>query len=628
MTKEDFGFHFEKTGLGGYRGPTSPEEEHFKDMTLAESIVRELGQNSLDAKDPEDAGPVRMTFDLRKWNTVDIPGFEDLKTHIQAADEFTRDIDEANDRLRIAAEAAEADHLYVLKVSDFGTIGLNGNEDDKSSPLIALTHGVGISSGKAGKGGSFGVGAATGVLASSVLTVFWTTLTKERPDDEVVFAGLSQLSTHSIDGTLYNPDGFYIDRGSKDRLRYRRSNSPIGPIEIRREPGTDTYILGYLDAKRDPDLIEIKKAFVKNFLFAIDRGKLIVEGTTDTTQWILNSETLREEVKESSQMRYYYEAIQTEPYIEQNDRLGELKLYMYFDENIREKLNTITMRSPLMKVTKYRHNIRANYAAVFVCEDEPGNSLLRSLEPPSHDTWEVNRKPHGKKTVDTVKQFIGRGLRSRVDEQIGETIDIKGLNKLLPISLGNTSLEEISEQGKPNPNGEGKNVESSTHQGDPSETNLRPRKKKNFTVKARVPATAGGDEDGMGGQRSGKKKSKTTGGNKRVRATEGDGTARIEKNEIDSRFWFDEESGDLIAVLRSSEPSFSDITLAAFNEKNLPEADYQIPIRAVQLRTTEGLTPIEFRYNTILNVPLMPEDGPTTLLISLSERRRFRVGVV
>ena len=489
----DYGFYFEAAGLNAVQGPTSSAEEHFKEVGMAEALVREMGQNSLDARDSDNTGPVRMEFELRSMKVGDIPGFADLHRHIIAADEATRHIDESNDRLAVAAEGARASQLSVLRIGDYGTTGLTGREDDESSnsPLVALTRAKGISAGKVGKGGSFGVGAATGALSSSIRTVMWMSL--PRNENEVVFAGQSQLATHDLDGVRRGPDGFFTDRSVKDNFKYLRSPDPLGSFPPRTLQGTDTFILGYLDAEADPQLLRIRDAFIKNFFVAIDRGLLEVKGITDSGTWTLDSTSLENAIFSYPEIFPFYKAMRNEPYVEFVPDLGNLKLYMEFDDGLPKKLDTVGMRAPLMRVTSFtHHSIRAKYAAVFLADEEPANTILRKLEPPAHDKWVPHRAENGKKTVDKVKTFIRNGLKSQMKEEVGEEIRVAEMEKLLPAGLGETIVDSLKVGGKPEGRAPGQSESSSVH-GDDSPTTARVTERQSFRVGTQQGATAGGD---------------------------------------------------------------------------------------------------------------------------------------
>lgn len=628
----DFGFYFEVAGMSAEHGATSPAEEHFKEVGMAESLVREMGQNSLDARRVDADGPVRMEFELRRLQVGEIPDFHNLRRHVLAADAATRHIDASNDRLRVAAEAVDESSLYVLRIGDYGTTGLTGREDDESndSPLVALTRGRGISSGKDGKGGSFGVGASTGALASAIRTVLWTSLPLD--SNEVVFAGQSQLATHILDGVKRGPDGFFIDRANRDSFKYLRTNDPIGSFEPRSQTGTDTYILGYLDASQDPQLLSIRDAFVRNFFVAIHRGILEVKGKTPDSSWTLDSKTLADVVMGYDDVFPFYKALQNPPYTETVSGLGELKLYMEFDDALPKKLDTIAMRSPLMRVTSFtHHSIRAKYAAIFLCESEPGNTVLRKLEPPAHDKWVANRQTGGKQAVAKVKEFIKAGLKTQLQEEAGEEIRVAEVEKLLPAGLGEVATHSVKVNTRPQPDTARKDSaeESSTVHASTEPVAAKNPVRKTFRVGIPSPADTGGDQSGLAGRRGGSGKTRrSTGGSNPTNAKPGDGAARISDTNFSMRSWTESQTGDIIMILRTDKPASGDITLAALSDGGTPEKSFKLPIRRVVSTVDGAETELSFVGNTIQGVSVSPDSLSVTLRIQLLTNDRYRLDII
>ena len=341
---------------------------------------------------------------------------------------------QGHDRMRVARDLADLDTVMVLRVSDYGTMGLRGSEsvNDSRSPLSALTRGAGISANDGARGGSFGIGSAVGPMASAMCTVFYTSLPDDGPD--VVFAGYSRLASHRDgNGVWRGGEGFFTDLDTED-FRYLRNPTPFGPFPKRTEPGTDLYVVGYRKADEDPDLRNIRDAFVDNFMMAVHRGGLEVRGKGLTEVWELTSETLERFALERTEARAFYRAIHDPAPVERaTEHVGHVRLYINVDPTLRRTLGTITMRKPLMKIDTFRHtSIPAKYAAVLVCADPRGNSLLRDLEPPEHTMWDPARATGGTAAIRELKEFVRAALRERVSDRIGDTVEIKGSRSSSP----------------------------------------------------------------------------------------------------------------------------------------------------------------------------------------------------
>lgn len=631
---DQYGFYFEDAGLSRPQGATSSDEEHFKGAGVAESLVRELAQNSLDAVDHEVQGPVRMVFELKEMHTSEIPDADNLRKHVQAAHEATRMIDSRNSRLKDATRAFDQPSMMVLRVGDYGTVGLSGTEgkSDYGTPLVALTRGAGISAAKDGGGGSFGVGSSVGTLSSAIHTVLWASMAKG--SDEVIFAGYSQLATHKIETDKYlQPDGFFIDKNRSDDYHYLRSPEPLGPFASRTENGTDTYVLGYIDAHNDMELTNIRDAFVTNFMVAIHRGNLIVEGHGRAGNWVLDKNSLPHYVKDLKEAKPFYDAIRDpDPYVREVKGLGELRLYMEFNDNLDRKYHTITVRKPLMRITEYKHtSIGVKYAAILECSNDEGNAKLRELETPSHDKWEERRAPDGKKTVTAVKNFIRDGLRSRMETQVGTEIQIKGLEKYLPSFTGLEDFSALKTQdvGVPK-NDQGSERESATLQGKESATSKKPIRRGNSVgLPIRKAAQTGGDEDIARGKESGgtgKRKSSRVG--MEGKGTSGEGSSRLPVDGVRMRSWSDGETGNVIMQLVAPEPLEGDVWLRALGAGGEVEDDYLLPIKQVTLSNGNGEQTVETDGNILKAIKLTGAPASAQLRIELTESRRYRLGVI
>lgn len=623
----NYGFYFNEAGLSTSQGATASAEEHFKDTTLEESLVREMAQNSLDAKVPNSEGPVRMEIELRWVHKSEIPDFEELKKHIEAAYESNKD--QENDRLKNASEAAQKEYFPVLRIGDYNTTGLTGREDDNEGnpPIVALTRSRGVSSGKAGKGGSFGLGGTVGHLSSDLSTVQWITRTEGA--EQTIFAAQSQLATHNMDGKRYGPDGFYLDKNRLDNFHYLRTEDPWDGFPYRTEPGTDTYILGYINAEKDPDLFKIRDAYIEHFFVAIDRGLLVVNCTIDDEEsWHLDSSNLERFAMENRAIAPFYRALKEEPVTEVLPDLGEVSLYIKFDSTLDRKMDTMVMRKPLMRVTTYAHtSIREKYAAIFICEGETGNNLLRSTEPPAHNNWVPQRSNNGRTAINRIKRFIRDKLRERIHINRGEEIEIEGLKKLLPSGLGN-ELFAVSDDGvTTKPEEPGKKESAKVHGGknESPESKNQPRRPANVSTETPAKPGTGGDEPtttpgfgkGHGGSGGSKHDSPGSG-----TGTKGEGNANLLNPLLTMHSWQNPDSNLLTAILRSTEPAKGHIQIVAKNGSGDEEKGYVLPVESVTQVVGNERRDLPFSNNIIKDVEIS-DSLKTRLEIKFKSNHRF-----
>lgn len=631
----DYGFHFEDNGLNRRRGISSPEEELFNSCDVAEAVVRELAQNSLDAKSASSDGPVRMVFELRTVPTELIPDYENLRKHIISADECNRN-DEQNDRLDKAVQAINGKTIQVLRIGDYNTTGLTGTESMyENNALSALTFGSGISVGKTGDGGSYGIGKAVGIRSSSIRTEFWVTRT-EAKDSETVFTGYCQLATHldpddESGKKLLSADGIFTDRVRAEDLHYQRGRDSIAGFPDRTQPGTDVYIIGYRDD--DPELENIKRALITNFMVAIDRGKLIAIGECDGQGgWELNSDTLPKSLSNEGQQAYY-DALREDPVVIDDKDLGEVKLYINIDNTLSKKYDTMVMRSPLMKVTTWPHrSITAHYAAILECSDEKGNRLLRAMEPVSHDNWDGKRTAKGETIIKRLKRTVREELHKRIGSTVGDEITIDELNRLLPQGLNPVKPVDVRVRNgsmvDPGLEGDG-DSETATVHGKSADAIPVTRKTPKFVPITQYRTAVAHDEGdpiikGRDRGGTGTRGSHTAGipGH----GSPGDGNSLIQGSEISLKALYQGDGAYLLILRSSEEKTVSGALLLTATFEGVVDPNYRPIVSAEDV--TKG-NPVTLSVSNGLITGVMIRRGkPTRLRVTVQNKRKMQLAVI
>lgn len=634
MKIDNYGFYFEKQGRSGEEGPIDPSQQYFEGSYAGDAVVRETGQNTLDNPGKDIDGPIRMEFELATMRTNDIPGIEELCDHFKSVAVQTEN-QQGHDRMVKAAELAMEDEIQVLRISDYNTTGLTGSEAlaAKGSPLSRLTRGKGGSLDDE-RGGSFGIGSAVGPMASDLCTVFYTSLPEDTGNS--VMAGYTRLATHELEGENYRAEGYFTKLDIEDDFQYSRPAQQFGPFGQRTETGTDIYILGYRMADKDPELERVRDALIDNFMAAIDRGRIVIDGIANGNQWTLNAETLGGFAQRRPEVHAFYVALKDpEPAEEVIKNVGKVRLYVNIDDRLDKKLHTQTMRTPLMKIDTFRHNsISAKYAAVLMCETAEGNKYLRALEPPQHHCWDAARDPnYGKSVIDNLKKFVRNALKERVAEEIGDEVKIDGLSRFLPTD--NTLDAASGEPAIPTsePGATGTETESSTVTGNTtsSKPSVTPASKK-VRVKVRPSATSGGDKDTDKGKDSGGSGTrKNKGGDIKGKGDEGDGTSNIRGHELSFRSWSaqntDEETDVIALAITASHDESGDLKLAALGPGGDPEADYMLSISHAVIHMDGKSTEIKVSDNTLKDITL--EAGQMARIdVHVPAGERYRLGAV
>lgn len=627
---DEYGFYFERAGLAGYQGPNDPSEEHFTGKDIEESLTREMIQNSMDAK-ADGTGPVRVVFELSEVNTDAIPGIFGLRNAMAAAVEASKDL-QGHEHVVAAYESACSTRVPVLRIQDYGTVGLTGSEsrNDPPNPLSMLTRGTGASSNEKSRGGSFGIGSSVGPLASKMRTVAYSS--KRRDDQDVIFASVSRLCSHRDgQGTLRLGTGYYTYLDDLSDFRYRRNPDPIDGFGSRTEAGTDIYVYDYRAAGRT-GLLDVKRAAAENFMVAIHRRRLVVEGRTPTGDWRLDSDTIldiieSDEILKTKLLPFYRALTETKAIAGSLRHTGEVQLYIHVDDTLEKKLGTQVMRQPLMMITTLQHTFHVPYAAVFICENDEGNQTLRDIEPPTHNNWNDKGPRSNDAAVKEIKTFIRNKLLEVVPQKLGKTTTIRGLARFLPLDLGQSGEDDTATGTSPSDRA-GAETESARRLGRPekiSALDWQVQGRYSVAVSRQGRADQQADAPGHRGSRSGT----TLSGdeerqNKETPAAEGDGRARISSRHIGFRSFAEPEDGYATIVLTPFQDAEGDLELTALGSAGSDV--YEAPISSVQRRTPDGLIDLEVRGATVLNLTLT-EGKRVSLRVKFRHGGRYRLGV-
>ena len=634
MKIDNYGFYFEKQGKSGYQGPIDPAQQYFEGSHADHAVVRETIQNTLDNLGENADGAIRMEFELATMRTDDIPGIEKLREHLNAVAAQTKK-QQGHERMVVAARLAVQDEIPVLRISDYNTTGLTGSEKitAEESPLSRLTRAQGGSNDDE-RGGSFGIGSAAGPSASNLCAVFYTSMPEDTGNS--VMAGYSRLATHELDGTRYRADGYFTRLDLEDDFEYFRPAIKFGPFSERTEVGTDIYILGYRMADKDPELERVRDAVIDNFMAAIDRGRLVVNGIAQGNRWSLNADTLEGFAQRRPEAHAFYVALKDlEPAERVIKKIGMVKLYVNIDDRLDRKLHTVTMRAPLMKIDTFRHNsISAKYAAVLMCETPEGNKYLRRLEPPQHHCWDAARdSENGNSVITNLKTFVRDALKARVTEEIGDLVEIDGLSRFLPTDTvsdttsGNPAVP-TSESGSTGTDTESSAVTGNTTSSKPAVTPVS----KKVRVKVRPTASSNGDKDtdkGKDAGGSGKRKQK--GGDIEGKGDKGDGTSYIAAHELSFRSWSaqnaDEETDVIALAITASQDETGDLKLAALGPEGDPESDYMLSISRAVIYDNGKTSEMKVSGNTLKNLSLQ-EGQMTRIDVYVPAGERYRLGAI
>jgi|LSQX01.2.fsa_nt_gb hypothetical protein len=461
--EKDCKWHFKAEG-GRDVGPNDPVDEKFKGQPYY-SIVREAIQNSLDAVD-DDAIPVKVEFSFFSISRIEFPNLFEIEDSIKQCLQYYSNNDNANRLFNNMLYYLNGDQkgmkqlfLTCLRISDYNTIGMYYNENDTKSPFYAFLRAGGVSAKSQSSGGSFGFGKGAYYTLSPIKTIIVSTRNKE---NRVLFEGSTILTTHKNEYdeklTAY---GYYDNNGGNPT----QDEGLIPEIFKRETPGTDITIVGLWDEKFREKLMI--KSVLNNFWLAIYDNKLVVKiGSVEINKNNLE-QTIDEFFPEPFEIgpateiecwnpKPYFKAVkyvnaneQFKLFKESLETIGEVKLYIYLDKELPNRTSYI--RKPRMVVYKQTRKKISGYAAVFLCESDKGNKILRLMENPAHSEWKKENYPKdegqinksARKAEKEISDFINSKLEELSMNQLGNKLVFYGLEEYLAIPEDLLEKDEV-----------------------------------------------------------------------------------------------------------------------------------------------------------------------------------------
>jgi hypothetical protein len=440
---------------------------------LVQSFVREVIQNSLDARD-SDLGPVKIDFSLLAGPKSSFPEISNLLPHIKAAQSAETNIKASTEEgisfYKRAVKSLESDSpMRVLAIHDHNTVGLDGETIDTGNEEIGgwlgLVKGSGITKkSDADSLGSFGQGAKAPFAISGLRTLFYFTRTSH--DGQLVdrCQGKSILQTMTLpNGELSMATGYF---GIKEKLQpLIGSDIPkwvlAERLRVTEGKGTSIFIADpYLPEGAEELWFEIKVSVIANFYYAILRGNLEVsvgDGTklsVDTLDSAYESLDLLNTVTPSEFSEEICEGIESVQTIHEARKdetsfgRGVSKTFGIYDWFIRtgdgvQGRSVGIARKSGMLITRSAESLKQFRNGVkpfdlFICVvDSLGSEILKSFENPEHNKFQFDRIRDPEKRADYKKKYnsfaaeIRELIKDLAGYEITDSAKTNDLNDLL-----------------------------------------------------------------------------------------------------------------------------------------------------------------------------------------------------
>lgn len=585
-------------------------------------LAREVIQNSLDAHLDKTA-PVRVVFEYSNFPVSELPCMGEYREILKRVKDFTAATNQegAPEYFGAAAKRLEKDSLPVLRISDYNTKGLDGNDEDYKGDWARLVFMEGVSASKGVGGGSFGIGKAAAFSASNLRAVYYST---KNGAGETVFIGKARIASwRDKSNEIRSGIGEMGVMDSSGRVRSIRKENDIPRAFLRSERGTDINILGYYPLSEDWKTNLIESVLI-NFWASIWSEKLTVEFRDDASASIViekeNLKTLLEEYEGAKQqaMPYYLAMAEGNVISAELPQLGTVKLFYALAPGFPREV--IYMRQPKMRVASWKVNkLHQDYAAVLLCDNDAGNALLRALEPAAHDKWDADRE-NGKYrgAYLNLRKFITKELSElNLDTQY-KPEDVRDLGRYLPDKEERDDLATV-QANTGTPTGKEGSEESPLEVTKPEPP--RPLKANIQKPQALTVVNAGGGKDGPGGESGNGKddggESKGGGGEDQ----EDSNLTRMETSGLRFRSIASIIDGSRVytLILTPDKDTSGAIRVMASGE----DADY--PVTITQANDASG-QPLEVKGAFVVNLHLK-KDTSERITVQLNSNRRYALGV-
>lgn len=410
------------------------------------SLVREIIQNSLDARIPNSKEPVSVEFELFELDRARIPDVENLHSVMKKCRDSNIDEPDAYRFFENAHKILSEPQISVLRISDHNTIGLEGSDTcEKGTSWSRLVKENGSSNKGQNSGGSFGIGKSAAFACSDLRTVFYSSLDMERLRSNFGVAKLVSYQDETMGWTT--GVGYY----SEDEQFVAISElAEFDPSYERKDSGTDIYILGMHNST------EFRNAFVEavllDFLVSLVKGKLIVNIQGE----IIDKRSLPKYMAElnpyqsediKALLDYYHLLTSPDPKIlkitldskEYGKKYGfedgECTLYLKENEGYNRKV-LITRSAGMRILEQNRISGSIEFTGVLIIEGMKMNEAFKAMEVPSHDAWEPGRCRGEEKYYTNVLNDMKRYIKACVKDSFGkissDSIDAIGASDFLP----------------------------------------------------------------------------------------------------------------------------------------------------------------------------------------------------
>ena len=425
---------------------------------ILKNLAREIIQNSVDAW-ADKSKPAEVEFTLFEFKREMLPGIDTLRDHLKeilgldAKNEGESHVKEIEE----AFACSKSSKFKVLIISDKNTKGMpQKGKSDTSSDFFRYIKTTGSSGGNQNRAGSHGLGKAAPLATTPLRTIFVSTMWLDKKDGpKKLFQGRSRLMSRRIGDDTYSGKGFWGDEDYQPI-----ENLPSSEYEWldRDVQGTTIAVPGFrTNANREWSSI-VAGYVVSEFFAAVARGTLTVKLIDKTEkkqpEYLIDRSSINspkkyfdndyikgqmaqyvdKDISELDDAKFYYDCL-----LESNSKviikdftvtgLGRVQCRLIVEEGAPRKICLIRKN---MKITEELSAGKSgkslwkpghvpakivDFGGVVEMLDEEGERLLRSMEPPQHNSLSIDNMPEADRDLGgRILDSLSQKLRAFVEE--------------------------------------------------------------------------------------------------------------------------------------------------------------------------------------------------------------------
>lgn len=414
---------------GTVEGFSNPGLAWFKGDPL-QALAREICQNSLDAVDNSNEA-VKVEFKRELIRTSNFPGTTELLAILKKCDSYWKPShnEAIDDFIANASRILRGEKMYVLRISDFNTIGLQGAFDTENiTPWVGLVKSTGVNvKSNDTAAGSYGIGKAAAFVNSDLQTVFYRTKDLENVTAAQGVANLMAFIDESYGDAdpIRRATGFYGDTNKNLPVR---NMEQLDAIYKRNSVGTDIFVPGFhwvTSGNKSWVGIMIGE-ILENFLMSIYYGQLNVQIENE----IIDKSHLNTVIARNQKLAknaYCFNKVLTakEDVIEEKldfHGLGNLRLRLLYASDMNKKI--LVVRKSGMKIAEIKGLPKGiSYTGILELQGEGLNKFFRKMENPQHNSWDPNRHDNpglAKQYKKEVEEWVKETICKKLEEASGE----------------------------------------------------------------------------------------------------------------------------------------------------------------------------------------------------------------